>query len=184
MGLQNLLRQIRAELEIDLAERARERDYPSGLEPGFKHPQAGGYMLVRDDAVTEMGNGPNTAVIADGANQQVTVKANAISLHSRYLHFHTEPNGLYFGYQRLNPFWFSLPGDLVSPFWKAPIIPLAPGMWETLATIPFLTGSITSPVPVFLSNFLRPMPLFGPNEQLLILSRNLAQMMRSLGIPG
>ena len=180
MNARHILQQIRRELRVDIRERAREQEFPSGYEPGMRHSRSGAYTMMRDDGIAELGSGPNAAVLADGPNQQVTVKGNAISLNGRYIHLHAPPGGLYFGYQRFNPFWQSLPGDIISPFWKAPLISRAPGSWELLSRIPFLTGTVSSPTPVFLGEFLQTIPLFGPNEQLLVISRNIASLIRSL----
>lgn len=86
-------------------ERAREMDYPSGLEVGLRHPTTAATILTRDDGVAEVASGPSAAVLVDGPNQQVTLKGSGIATQSEYLHLHTPPGGFYLNYQPFNSFW-------------------------------------------------------------------------------
>jgi hypothetical protein len=196
LNLKNLIRQIKTELKVTPKQKVEQLKRPSGHEYGFRHGN-GPFFLVRDDSVIEANAGNETYVTVDGPGQNVTVKSSAITLEGRTIQFLAPPGEIYFGYQRLNPFWLTPnPLDVISPFAKAPLVQRFPGsLGQTrieglnvpglgplpIATATFLTGT---PAPgqtlVPLDNFIRPEPLFGLNEQLLILHRNLGEMITSL----
>jgi hypothetical protein len=178
VNLKSLINQIKTELKVTPKQKVEQLKRPSGHEYGFRHGN-GPFILVRDDSVIEANGGNETYVTVDGPGQNITLKSSAITLEGRAIQFLTPPGGIYFGYQRLNPFWLTVnPLDVISPLVKAPLIQNAPG---SLAGAVFLTGTpAPGQVPVPLANFIRPEPLFGFNEQLLILSRNLGETLKSL----
>jgi hypothetical protein len=181
MSIPNIFKQLKIELKVDIKKRAQEREFASGFEAGVRHPNSGAYALVRDDGVAELASGPGAAVTVDGSSSIVTAKGNAIALKARYLHLQTPPGGLYFGYQRFNPYWLSK--GSVPDLNPASILLRSPLVFNSLTSVgfPLLTGL---PQPgqsvVTLGSLLLPIPLFGPNEQLLIMARNLGELMKSL----
>lgn len=176
-------KQMRAILENAVqnpARAAQELNYPSGYEVGLRHPNTGGFLLARDDGAVEMSAGPTTRVLVDGPGGQVTVSAPSTVLAGGDLHLHAAPGRLWFGFQRFNPWYQSLPQD---PLWKwrAPVVQRYP---ESLVS--GNANVILAGVPkegqyhVPLSSLFMAMPLFGPNEQTLLMAKRLAQIMQGV----
>lgn len=194
MSVQSIFAAIKRELAVTPKQRAAELTFPSGYEPGLCHPDHHSHVLCRDDQVVELAGGPNAMVMADGADGHVSVKGTSISLEAQHLHLHAPAGGIYFGWQRFNPYWLSSPGpeqfDPVSIIRKAPLTLTNPA--DLLGTTQILTAEVTvSPtllaqgvIPRPLASLFTPVPLFGPNEQLLVLGRNLVELMKSLVVPG
>lgn len=181
MNVANLFKQLKIELKVDIKKRAQEREFASGFEAGVRHPNSGAYALVRDDGVAELASGPGAAVTADGASNIVTVKGNAIALKAQHLHLQAE--NLYFGYQRFNPYWLSR--GAAPDLNPASILLRSPVVFDSPTSIgfPLLTGlPAAGQSVVTLGSLLLPIPLFGPNEQLLIMARNLGELMKSLAL--
>lgn len=178
MSVKQIFDAVRSELKVTPRQRADSLNFPSGYEPGLRHPTAQGHVLCRDDAVVELSSGAG-AVMVDGADAHVSVKGTAVTLEARYLHLHGE---VYFGFQRFNPYWLSGPADPLSWTWRT--APLVQNFPAALEAVEFLTGVPgAGQVPVKLSAFLHAVPLFGPNEQLLALSRNLGELLKNIALP-
>jgi hypothetical protein len=202
MSLRALIDEARAALTRKPEARAQELNRPSGHEPGLRHRHNGGHVLCRDDAVVELSSGPGAAVLVDGPAQSVTAQGAAVQLVGERVAIQAPPGGFYVGYQRLNPYWFSQPLDPTFLL-KAPLVPLTPASmtaaWVVTTAgvpgaVPLTALGVTGPepvtaagVPVFaapVAAFFQAVPLFGPNEQLLLLAQNLGQMLQSLALPG
>jgi hypothetical protein len=189
MSLKALFDQVRKEIARSPSERAKELDYPSGFEPGLRHPTSQSHVLLRDDGSIEANAGAGTSLLIDGANHQATLQGNAVALKAQDLHFHTPAGGLWFGWQRFNPQWQVGPLDTLLPppagqrwLWQnAPLVQNYPG---ALDGIIFLTGApAPGQVPVSLAQFLHAQPLFGPNQQAQIMAQSLASLIKSLAVP-
>lgn len=188
-------REMWAQVKLLLAktprQRSQELDEPSGYEPGLRHRHNGSHVLCRDDAVVELASGPTAACLVDGPAQTVRLQGSAIQLTGETVQLAAAPGGLYFGWQRFNPYWFSRPDptqfDPLEIIRKSPLTltnPLdltSPLMILTAegALDPTLIAEGVIPRPI--ASLFTPIPLFGPNEQLLILAENLGEMLRSLG---
>lgn len=183
MSLMSTFEKLKKKTAVNPEQKAKEQNFPSGVEVGFSHPENSAYILCRDDGVVDIGSGPSAKVVVDPRNSQVTVKGSALSLQGQYVHLHAPPGRIYFGFQRFNPYWQSTsPIPDLNP---ASIILKSPIVFNSLGavTTPILTGTpAPGQVPVPLGSFFLPVPLFGPNEQLLILSRNLASLLKSVAI--
>jgi hypothetical protein len=194
MSVKSIFAAIKKELEVTPTQRARELDFPSGYEPGLCHPDHHSHVLCRDDQVVEIAGGPSATVLADGSDGHVSVKGTSVTLEAQYLHLHAPAGGLYFGYQRFNPYWLSSPGpeqfDPVSILRKSPLTLSNP--LEILGPLHILTAEAAlnpaliaqGVIPRPLVSLFTPVPLFGPNEQLLILSRNLVELIKNVAVPG
>lgn len=222
MTLRTFFKQMKQELTTSPKQRAEQLDFPTGTETGMRHPINGTYMLLRDDHVGELGAGNAAKVVVDGANQQVTARATAVSVEAQFIHLHAPPGNIYFGYRAFNPYWYtaslfsglgatlggSIGGSLGAKIGKKlgqsadqggggvvgvvdPLGFLTPTAltenipnvsYEILSKLPLLVG-----VPqigqfnITLGAFLSTEPLFGPDEQLVILSTNLLHLVKSLG---
>lgn len=189
MTLTEIFKTIRKRIKITPKERAKEKDHPSGFEPGLRHPLNNAFVLLRDEQVAEMSAGPETGILVDGPGRQVTARGSSVLLSAEHIHLSAPAGGIWFGDQRLNPLWQVGPEDSLLPppagqrwLWQnAPLVQNTP---VSLATAFFLTGApAPGQVPVSLATYLHPQPLLGPNEQLLNYTRNLAEFMRELAIP-
>lgn len=183
MTLIEKIAKIKSQLGANPTKLAKSLDQPTGMEAGIKHPSNEGYLIVRDDSVVEIGSGPGAVLLLDGAQGLGHLRAAGLAIEAQHLHFHTPAGGLYFGYQRFNPQWFTRPEDPVSWAFNAPLVPDNLAALTALFSIPFVTGAPNAALGqgvVFLGNYIRPQPLFGPNEQFLILGKNIANLTRRL----
>lgn len=172
----NILAQIDAllkQMQKSPAQVAKEMDYPSGTEPGMKHP-SGGFFILRDDGAVEMGCAGANVMAAPG---HVTLRGKTGMIATNDLHVHTSPVGLWFGYQRFNPAWFSPPLDFTYPWRTSPLVLNSPASLSAT----FLTGApMPGQVPMPFSSVFHPVPLFGPNQMLQVMAKSIAQLTRAL----
>jgi hypothetical protein len=184
--------QIKRNLKKSLRQILEEKRRSSGFEVGLRHPYTASHTLLRDDGVVETSTGP-VALIMDPNNAQATIKAPTISLDAQYLHFHVPPGGLYFGYQRLNPFWLSPPIDPTQRWlWQAaPIVQSYPGsllvnsaglpnLYLTASPEHFVELALLGITPVPFSSIFQAMPLFTYNEEYTLLIQNLGSFLNQL----
>ncbi|HYT45894.1 MAG TPA: hypothetical protein VEP90_26440 [Methylomirabilota bacterium] len=196
-SVKDLIASIKVQINKTPQQLAQELIHPSGFEYGFRHDN-GAFSLIRDDKVIEHNAGNGTSLVVDGPGQTVGVKATGITLDSNTVQFKVPKGGLFFGYQPLNPFWLTdNPIDFISPFIKAPLyskvpvspIPGGPGPLDLIFVSPTPTlvvlssplggpGVATGLIP--LSTYLSAQPLFGINQQLLTMARNIGEVIRNL----
>lgn len=193
MTIKNLVRDIKKQLNRTLDEVIQERKHASGYEVGLRHPLTQSHHLLRDDGGIQTQAGA-TSILQDPSNGQITVKAPVISLDCQYLHLHTAPDGLYFGYQRFNPLWFSPPIDPSQGWmWRAaPLTQAYPGaLYVNPAQQPntYLSASpdklpalaALGIVPIPFSSVFQATPLFTFNEEYTLLIKNLGSFISQLG---
>ena len=197
MTIKQLISNVKSELNKTPQAIAQELVNASGYELGMRHTN-GAFMLVRDDRVVEMNPGNGVSILADGGGQTVDINANGTTITSNSLQLRVPSSSFYFNYQALNPFWLTNnPLDFISPFIKSPLYPKLP--MPTIAGAPSpLDAIFVSPTPTLpvisspfggpgvvtgfvpLSTYLNAAPLFGINQQLLILSRNIGEVIKNL----
>jgi hypothetical protein len=203
-SLKDLLKNIRIQVKKSPQKIAQELNDPTGNEYGFRHSN-GAFMLCRDDKVVELNAGHGAAVVVDGPGQMVNIKATGVTLDSQTVQFKVPPGNVYFGYQPLNPFWLTTnPLDFISPFIKAPLysrVPVppdgavVPGLAINPLDLIYVSATPALPVEtpagpglatglVPLSTYLAAQPLFGMNQQLHILSRNVGEVIKNLTLIG
>lgn len=185
MALLSAFENLKKKAAQNPEEKAKELNFPSGGEVGFSHPENSATVLCRDDGVVELSSGPSTNITVDPRTNQVTIKGAAISLQGEYLHLHAPAGRLYFGFQRFNPHW--LDTSPIPNFNPASLILKSPVVFNSLSAVstPVLTGTpAPGQVPVPLGAFFLPVPLFGPNEQLLILSKTISSLIKNVALPG
>lgn len=176
--LQARFKSLLAQVNSSPEDQAAALDYPSTYEVGLRHPLTGALALLRDDGAAELSAGPAANLLVDGPAGQVTMAGTNIALAAQNLHLHAPPGGLWIGFQRLNPWWQSLPNDPNFLWRTAPIVQNFPG---SLAATPFVAGlPQEGQYNVSLSELLQAQPLFGPNEMLLVTSRKLATLLHSV----
>lgn len=196
-SINDLINSIKAQISRTPQQIAQDLSNPSGYEYGLRHDN-GAFSLIRDDKVIEHNAGNGTSIVVDGPGQTVSVKATGITLDSNTVQFKVPKGGLFFGYQPLNSFWLTdNPIDLISPFIKAPLYPKAPvspipggpGPLDLIFVSPTPTlAVISSPLGgpgvatglIPLSTYLSAQPLFGINQQILTLSRNMGEIIKNL----
>lgn len=173
-------------------ERARELDQPSGFETGLRHPEGGGYLLLRDQGIAELGESGAAVLMLDGPQSQATLRAAGIALEAEALHLHGQE--LYWGWHRFNDWWTDHPapgaGEL-SPvgmtdpllLWRAAVVPRGgPLAFEAMLRLPFVAGvPQAGQYNQTLAEYLELQPLFGANEELVHMLRHLADLLGDLG---
>lgn len=182
--LRSFFDRLKQALSVTPQERARELDSPSGYETGMRHPTGGGYVLFRDDGVTELGESGHATLLLDGQQGQATLTAPGVSVRSEVLHLHSPE--LYWRWHRLNEWWTEHPfpagiGDLAFPTDHAAVVPRDLLSWETLLALPLVIG-VPQPgqANVNLREYLELQPLFGPNEELLHMFQHLTDLLGDL----
>ncbi len=196
MTIQQLISGIRDQINKTPQQMAQELSQASGFELGFRHSN-GAFTLVRDDQVIELNAGNGAIVTVDGPGQTVQLTATGITFDGGTIQFKVPPGNVFFGYQPLNSYWMvTNPLDVISPLQKAPLVCKPTNLPDVIlstqifvsrgATLPVETpagpGTVTGLVP--LSTFLEAQPLFGLNQQLLTLSRNLGEVIKNLSSMG
>jgi hypothetical protein len=221
MSLRAFFKQMKKELTTSPRQRAEQLDFPTGTETGLRHPVNGTYMLLRDDYVAEVGAGTAAKVVLDGANQQATVRATAVSVEGQFIHLHAPPGNVYLGYRAFNPYWYtasvftnlgsaigaSIGGttgegigrnigedvdrggggiigavDPAGRFTPTALTETIPNVsLELLSRLPIVVGAPQlGQANILLGQYLKAEPIFGPDEQLVILSTNLSHLIKSL----
>lgn len=203
-SIQDLITSIQKQLNRSPQVVADSLAQASGFELGFRHAN-GAFTMVRDDQVIELNAGNGAVITVDGPAQTVGIAGNGITLDGGTIQLKVSPGNLFVGYQPLNAYWMVTdPLDVISPFLRSPLLcklpvppsnssvpgiganPLDTFYISPSPTLPVETpagpGTVTGFVP--LSTFFHAEPLFGMNQQLLTLSRNLGQIISSLSNMG
>lgn len=189
ISIKDLLKNIRIQIKKTPQKRSEELIDPSGHEYGLRHGN-GAFILCRDDKVVELNAGGGTSVVVDGPGQSVGIKSSGITLDGQAVQFKVPVDKFYIGYQALNPYWLTTnPVDVISPFIKAPLHARLPVIANGINPLDNIFVSITPTLPVVgvatgpmvpMSTLFDAQPLFGLNQQLLLLSRNLGEVIKNL----